>query len=212
VAIDTSIVQELKEMGLDVDDAAVADAIADSQERAAKPKRERKVRKSGAERKAEIQASLSTTDIDAIVAEVEAEAELDGQQTKSAEEAERATPKAKGKAKSAKPKADVDVVEIEVPDEIGRGWLAEKIRELAATVLDDKGGPNRAKIAASLTKALGREVRYQQVFQTLKQAELKASRPLPEGAVTCKICGTVLTAEDSVEAGIGPICEGKHGR
>jgi TolA-binding protein len=212
VAIDTSIVQELKEMGLDVDNAAVADAIADSQERAAKPKRERKARKSGAERKAEIQASLSQ--LNAEIEAVEDEAELDGQQTKSAEEAERATPKGKAKGKGAAPKAKAaaDVVEVELPDEIGRGWLAEKIRELATTVLDDKGGPNRAKIAASLTKALGREVRYQQVFQTLKQAELKASRPLPEGAVTCKICGTVLTAEDSVEAGIGPICEDKHGR
>jgi hypothetical protein len=160
-----------------------------------------------------IAAGTEITKID--LDEREAEIREQAAERKATEKATKAKSQAKKAAKANKePRVIVRKAETERPEgepeltapegELPRGWISQQIRDLWA-----KGYERRA-IANALSKALDREVKYQQVFQTVKQAELAATRPMPEGAVPCKVCGTPLVAEDSVAAGIGPICAGKH--
>jgi hypothetical protein len=101
--------------------------------------------------------------------------------------------------------AQAETPTVELPEgELPRGWISTQIRQLWSE------GYSRRQITDALSKALDRDIKYQQVFQTVKQAELAATRPMKEGAVPCKICGTALTAEESVATGIGPICADKH--
>lgn len=83
------------------------------------------------------------------------------------------TKKVKGSKKEKQAVEQVEQVEqVTEPEVKERGWITNKILEL-----NDKG-LSRSEITKEMSKLLGRNVKYQQIFQTLKNREMKRRKML----------------------------------
>jgi hypothetical protein len=83
------------------------------------------------------------------------------------------TKKVKGSKKEKQVVEQVEQVEqVTEPEVKERGWITKKILEL-----NDKG-LSRSEITKEMSKLLGRNVKYQQIFQTLKNREMKRRKML----------------------------------